>query len=81
MQGTWKTVHGTIPWIKGRGWIVGTGTCKGDTEDSRICTIGTAYHDTLRTIPTRVGIMMANLDMSENDSMIDPICRVELMLA
>ena len=28
MQGTQKTVHGTVPWIKGRGCIFGTGTCK-----------------------------------------------------
>ena len=28
IKGTQKTVHETIPWIKGSGWIVGTGTCK-----------------------------------------------------
>ena len=34
MQGTQKTVHGTIPWIKGSEWIVGTGTCKGHRRQS-----------------------------------------------
>ena len=35
MQGTQKTIHGTIPWIKGRGWIGGTGTCKGHKDCPR----------------------------------------------
>ena len=39
MQGTQKTVHGTIPWIKGSGLIVGTGTCKGHRRQSMHGTI------------------------------------------
>ena len=34
MQGTQKIVHGTIPWIKGKAQIGGTGTCKGRRRKS-----------------------------------------------